>query len=892
MAEFGKTTVGGSVESKVANWTFACRFQLTEDGEVTSISLYTRADTVANIKCGIYADVDGKPSTLLGETQVVVVDRTEGWRTFNFPTPLRLTAGYYHLAFISDAKIYYWFDAGVANQMSIDVSSVYPTFNDPFVTEVQYATEISIYGTYTPVAPPVTYTLTITATAGGTTDPAPGSYTYDKDTVVTVTAIADTGYVFNHWELDGVDVGTENPINVTMDADHALHAVFTTTPPPEEQTIVSTDFSTGTIDPFIHEAYLPGASYQVLPPEEDPLGTGEWCVKLHAPDAEPGRSSLSLAHEWLTAGSVTVVMHWMTPFAADLEATDLFYLRNEKTRGGILWLRCYHSKFRVDYLHNGVMVKEYFAPLEANRKYKVEVHVKIGAGDGEIKIYIDDVLVWSKTALNNTASGPISRIEAGIVHGSPGVDVYIYDITYTGIAVQLATVSGKIVDADGNPLPNVGVRLGAEPPPDMPWVMGTYTGNVYTGTDGTFSFEALEAVYPELKLIKLGYGDPTYPVGSITKLYNITVTAPATDLGTITLQPREPIQPTALPTGRFWPIRSITVWPFAKGWGTPAYREQLRIIKEQGLKWNLIDLRLGPDTARWHADVGAAIDVAHEEGFGVMLTLAFNETGDLATIKGLILERLRVAAEHRVERIILGWEVWRDDGTFNAQWSEILAAVRDYIAGVPDWTPEVGHAAARFTYENIFNNEWFKNLDFLVVLQWVRLAPSSKGASVYDPTETDVVRGWSLGAGWWETPQTDLVLFYDKIKQWLGIPIAVNLGGSVADGIHWRPWGHPEGTTVTDLEEHALFYKVAFDVLGRANIDGLAMEHYSFDPSETAVVGNIRGTHAEGFIREGLLAHSVEVPPPPIPPVVFALAPITLALGLFWLEGVMRGGTK
>jgi hypothetical protein len=43
--------------------------------------------------------------------------------------------------------------------------------------------------------------------------------------VVTVTAYPDSGYSFDHWELDGVTM-YENPIDVVMDADHALHALF------------------------------------------------------------------------------------------------------------------------------------------------------------------------------------------------------------------------------------------------------------------------------------------------------------------------------------------------------------------------------------------------------------------------------------------------------------------------------------------------------------------------------------------------------------------------------------------------------------------------------------------------------------------------------------------
>jgi len=74
------------------------------------------------------------------------------------------------------------------------------------------------------------YTLTISSTAGGTTDPSPGSHSYPADTVVRVTAYPVSGYRFVRWELDGVPK-TMNPIDVPMDSDHSLHAVFEAIPP-------------------------------------------------------------------------------------------------------------------------------------------------------------------------------------------------------------------------------------------------------------------------------------------------------------------------------------------------------------------------------------------------------------------------------------------------------------------------------------------------------------------------------------------------------------------------------------------------------------------------------------------------------------------------------------
>jgi len=71
------------------------------------------------------------------------------------------------------------------------------------------------------------YTLTITTTTpGGTTNPSPGTNTYWDGTSVSVTALPDVCCLFDHWELDGDDVGSANPYSVLMDDDHTLHAVF------------------------------------------------------------------------------------------------------------------------------------------------------------------------------------------------------------------------------------------------------------------------------------------------------------------------------------------------------------------------------------------------------------------------------------------------------------------------------------------------------------------------------------------------------------------------------------------------------------------------------------------------------------------------------------------
>jgi len=98
--------------------------------------------------------------------------------------------------------------------------------------------------TLQPVFARINYTLTISATAGGTTNPASGTYTYSAGTTVEVTATPDAGYRFDHWVLNGSPAGSDNPISILMDSNHNLEAVFA-----EAHTLIITVSEGGTTDP-------------------------------------------------------------------------------------------------------------------------------------------------------------------------------------------------------------------------------------------------------------------------------------------------------------------------------------------------------------------------------------------------------------------------------------------------------------------------------------------------------------------------------------------------------------------------------------------------------------------------------------------------------------------
>ena len=68
--------------------------------------------------------------------------------------------------------------------------------------------------------------LTIQVAGSGTTNPAAGVYIYDVSSKVHVDAIPLSGWKLDHWELDTINVGSNDSYEVTMHTDHILKAAF------------------------------------------------------------------------------------------------------------------------------------------------------------------------------------------------------------------------------------------------------------------------------------------------------------------------------------------------------------------------------------------------------------------------------------------------------------------------------------------------------------------------------------------------------------------------------------------------------------------------------------------------------------------------------------------
>jgi hypothetical protein len=128
-----------------------------------------------------------------------------------------------------------------------------------------------------------TFNLTISTNDAsmGTTDPAPGTYQITQGSSTQVSAIPQTGYMLDHWELDGVNVSTSTPYSVTMDKDHTLLAVFVIKPPPppgkQHLTISSTTGGTTTPKTGVWE-YDQGSTAQVTATPDKGYTFKQWIL--------------------------------------------------------------------------------------------------------------------------------------------------------------------------------------------------------------------------------------------------------------------------------------------------------------------------------------------------------------------------------------------------------------------------------------------------------------------------------------------------------------------------------------------------------------------------------------------------------------------------------------
>jgi len=119
-----------------------------------------------------------------------------------------------------------WSQVAKVSDRSAYIMSLYSGYTRMLIAWESTDDPADIYLTAVEVPPPVpsTQQLTLQATPGGTTTPAPGTYTHPRRAVVNITAVPDLAFKLASWSGDAS--GNAPSIAVTMDADKTVKANF------------------------------------------------------------------------------------------------------------------------------------------------------------------------------------------------------------------------------------------------------------------------------------------------------------------------------------------------------------------------------------------------------------------------------------------------------------------------------------------------------------------------------------------------------------------------------------------------------------------------------------------------------------------------------------------
>jgi len=156
-AQFGKSAVGASSDTFLAERKRVNRYALPVAGRVTKLSIYlahTATTGQQSLKGLIYADGGGSPGALLGVSEPLTFTSTSasGWYDLVFGSPISLAAGNYWIGVITGAT------SGVAGFRydSVSGSRAYNTNaytsgpSNPFGAFSSDSEQTSLYATYTP----------------------------------------------------------------------------------------------------------------------------------------------------------------------------------------------------------------------------------------------------------------------------------------------------------------------------------------------------------------------------------------------------------------------------------------------------------------------------------------------------------------------------------------------------------------------------------------------------------------------------------------------------------------------------------------------------------------------------------------------------------------------
>lgn len=263
-------TIGGGSTSEI-NGRLECQSPVTNSwGGIRTVNPYNISEGEVTVRCGFLTPPVGMMSLKISPqlvnpgaegnfhtiyfssrwNEVTFAKRINGTWTTIAQTPVTI-AGIMGLSFtLTGGVVSAFYDAGFgwiklgddvlsSNLYSAAYTSIFGASNGQGNGLGWFD---NFYVNYGELPPPVYHNLTISASAGGGTQPSPGIYPLLENTEVILAASPDYGYTFVNWVIDEVSYDV-NSLKVVMDKDHYANAVFQVAqqppPPPVESNLLS-----------------------------------------------------------------------------------------------------------------------------------------------------------------------------------------------------------------------------------------------------------------------------------------------------------------------------------------------------------------------------------------------------------------------------------------------------------------------------------------------------------------------------------------------------------------------------------------------------------------------------------------------------------------------------
>jgi hypothetical protein len=156
LKSFGNT-VGGASQTNLSQYWYGSRYQITEDGEARSVSLYVQNDAnIRPLKVAIYQDTGGVPTTRLAQGVGTVPASFTGWFNVSLSSNPSLSAGNYYWLVANgksqNGTLKFFYSTGSTNQ-GVYGTTTYANFpTDPCQYSGRNTRAFSIYCNYS--APP------------------------------------------------------------------------------------------------------------------------------------------------------------------------------------------------------------------------------------------------------------------------------------------------------------------------------------------------------------------------------------------------------------------------------------------------------------------------------------------------------------------------------------------------------------------------------------------------------------------------------------------------------------------------------------------------------------------------------------------------------------------